>query len=230
MIYVERSETWIYRNVHYSRNVIFCSIIYPIIGHDGHVATKLASFSPRFPKCFYGIAIPATPSGPTHWRTPSLRPLRKPRRGQLWSNSYQLLWEARKPINYKQLNIGWEMVKERPHLFNSEFHGLVSMLQEPAASCDGNSHCSEVVDHVSSYQQQQAQFLGDCHSWVESWNLDLSFILNTEIICKWLIMIIFQSYDRLLCLLNPKVNHQRYERTNGGLHWIYHMRYGKISI
>jgi|Cyp1metagenome_2_1107374.scaffolds.fasta_scaffold11791_1 hypothetical protein len=34
------------------------------------------------------------------------------------------------------------------------------MLQEPAASCDGNSHCSEVVDHVSSYQQQQAQFLG----------------------------------------------------------------------
>jgi hypothetical protein len=34
------------------------------------------------------------------------------------------------------------------------------MLQEPAASCDGNSHCSEVVDHVSSYQQQQVQFLG----------------------------------------------------------------------
>ena len=48
-------------------------VVYPIIGH-GHVATKLASFSPRFPKCFYGIAIPATPSGPT--------PL----------TSYQLLW------------------------------------------------------------------------------------------------------------------------------------------
>ena len=44
-------------------------------------------------------------------------------------------------------------------------------------------------------------------------------------------MIIFQSYDRLLCLLNPKVNHQRYERTNGGLsHWIYHMRYGKSAF
>ena len=39
-------------------------VVYPIIGH-GHVATKLASFSPRFSKCFYGIPIPATPSGPT---------------------------------------------------------------------------------------------------------------------------------------------------------------------
>ena len=43
--------------------------VYPIIGH-GHVATKLASFSPRFSKCFNGIPIPATPSGPTPWTHP----------------------------------------------------------------------------------------------------------------------------------------------------------------
>jgi hypothetical protein len=44
-------------------------------------------------------------------------------------------------------------------------------------------------------------------------------ILNTEIICKWLIMIIFQSYDRLQRMVS------------GGLwHWIYHICDGKSAF